>query len=70
MLTGTVHVFIRIVAVATINFILAGVWLLIEGGSYSRVALLMLEWYLGDIDTVDSFSRLIFEYLSYNMIEK
>ena len=29
-------VFIRIVAVATINFSLAGVWLLIEGGSYSR----------------------------------
>ena len=31
-------VFIRIVAAATINFSLAGVQLLIEGGSYSRVA--------------------------------
>ena len=32
-------VFIRIVAVATINFSLAWMWLLIKGGSYSRVAL-------------------------------
>ena len=31
-------VFIRIVAAATINFSLAGVRLLIEGGSYSRAA--------------------------------
>ena len=31
-------VFIQIVAVATINFSIAGVWLLIKGGSYSRVA--------------------------------
>ena len=31
-------VFNRIVAVATVNFSLAGVWLLIEGGSYSRAA--------------------------------
>ena len=31
-------VFIRIVAVATINFSLVGVRLLIEGGSYSRAA--------------------------------
>ena len=31
-------VFIRIVAAATINFSLAGVRLLIEGGSYSRTA--------------------------------
>ena len=34
----TYTVFIRIVAVATINFSLTGVRLLIEGGSYSRVA--------------------------------
>ena len=32
------YVFIRIVAAATINFSLAGVRLLIEGGSYSRTA--------------------------------
>ena len=31
-------VFIRIVATATTNFSLAGVWLLIEGSSYSRAA--------------------------------
>ena len=31
-------IFIQIVATATINFSLAEVWLLIEGGSYSRVA--------------------------------
>ena len=31
-------VFIWIVAVATINFSLTWMWLLIEGGSYSRVA--------------------------------
>ena len=34
-------VFIRIVAAATNNFSLAGVWLLIKGGSYSRAALLI-----------------------------
>ena len=34
----TYTVFIRIVAMATINFSLAGVWLLVEGGSYSRTA--------------------------------
>ena len=39
-------VFIRIVAVATINFSLTGVRLLIEGGSYSRAALLILERHL------------------------
>ena len=33
-------IFIRIVAVATINFSLAWVWLLIESGSYSRVAVI------------------------------
>ena len=33
-----ITVFIRIVAAATINFSLAGVRLLIEGSSYSRVA--------------------------------
>ena len=33
-----ITVFIRIVAAATINFSLAGVRLLIEGGSYSRAA--------------------------------
>ena len=31
-------VFIRIAAIATINFILAQVWLLIEDGSYLRAA--------------------------------
>ena len=31
-------VFTRIVAAATINFALFTVWLLIEGGSYSRAA--------------------------------
>ena len=39
-------VFIRIVAAATINFGLAGVRLLIEGGSYSRAAFIYLEGYL------------------------
>ena len=34
-------VFIQIVAVGTINFILAGVQVLIKGGSYSRVAILL-----------------------------
>ena len=41
-----VTVFIRIVAAATINFGLAGVRLLIEGGSYSRAAFIYLEGYL------------------------
>ena len=31
-------VFTRIVATATINFTCSSVWLLIEGGSYSRAA--------------------------------
>ena len=39
-------VFIQIVAAATIIFSLAGVRLLIEGGSYSRMALIILEQYL------------------------
>ena len=39
-------VFIRIVAAVTFNFSLAGVRLLIEGGSYSRTALIILERYL------------------------
>ena len=51
-------VFIRIVATATINFSLAGVRLLIEGGSYSRAAFINFgATPLGDIDTVDSFFR-------------
>ena len=37
-----ITVFTRIVAVATINFSLAGVRLLIEGGSYSRTAFIIL----------------------------
>ena len=43
---NTHSIFIRIVATATINFSLAGVQLLIEGGSYSRMALTILERYL------------------------
>ena len=35
--------FIQILAVATISFILAGLQLLIEGGSYSRAAFINLE---------------------------
>ena len=51
-------VFIRIVAVATINFRFAGVWLLIEGGSYSRAAFINFGVTpLGDIDTIDWFFR-------------
>ena len=38
--------FIQIVAAATINFSLAGVRLLIDGGSYSSMALIILEQYL------------------------
>ena len=44
-----ITVFIRIVAVATINFSLAGVRLLIEGGSYSRAAFI----YFGGIPCAD-----------------
>ena len=56
--TGVLTVFIRIVATATINFSLAGVRLLIEGGSYSRAAFINFgATPLGDIDTVDSFFR-------------
>ena len=39
----TVLNFIRILAVATINFSLAGVRLLIESGSYSKAAFINLE---------------------------
>ena len=54
-------VFIQILAAATINFSLAGVQLLIEGGSYLRVAFINFGTTpLGDIDTIDSF--FIFEY--------
>ena len=55
---STCTVFIRIVAAATINFSLAGVRLLIEGGSYSRTAFIYfggipfgpIRWYLVVID--------------------
>ena len=40
-LTNGATIFIQIVAMATTNFSLAGVRLLIEGGSYSRVAFLI-----------------------------
>ena len=36
-------IFIQIVAAATINFSLAWMWLLIEGGSSSRVAYIILQ---------------------------
>ena len=50
------YLFIRILAAATINFSLAGVWLLIEGGSYLREAIINFGAIdLGDIDTIDSF---------------
>ena len=52
-------VFIRILAAATINFSLAGVQLLIEGGSYLRAAFINFGvTSLGDIDTMTSFSGL------------
>ena len=38
--------FIRILAAVTINFSLAGVWLLIKGDSYSRAAFINLERHL------------------------
>ena len=48
-------VFIQILAAATINFSLAGVRLLIEGGAYSRAAFINFgAKHLGDIDTIDS----------------
>ena len=53
-------VFIRIVAVATINFSLTGVWLLIEGGSYWRKALFILDRYLYADPVVSSYDRLVF----------
>ena len=43
---NNITIFIRIVAAATINFSLAGVRLLIEGGSNSRAALIDLERHL------------------------
>ena len=53
-----ITVFIRIVAVATINFSLAGMRLLIKGGSYSRAAFINFGVTpLGGIDTIDSFFR-------------
>ena len=63
-------VFIRILAVATINFSLAGVRLLIEGGSYSRAN--FGETPLGDIDTIDSFFKTDFRYSRYTqcMLDK
>ena len=48
----------RIVAVATINFSLAGVRLLIEGGSYSKTA---LEGYLCTDPVVSCCDRLVFQ---------
>ena len=62
-----ITVFIRIVAAATINFSLAGVRLLIEGGSYSRAAFI----YFGGIPCADPVvsccDRLVFlDYLSNN----
>ena len=66
----TTTVFIQILAAATINFSLTGVWLLIEGGSYSRAAFINFgATPLGDIDTIDSFFRTDFEYSRY-MIDK
>ena len=55
-------VFIRILAAATINFSLAGVRLLIEGGSYSKAAFINFGAIsLAVIDTVDSFFRADFQ---------
>ena len=54
-------VFIRIVAAATINFSLAGVRLLIEGGSYSRTAFIYLEGYLCADPVVFCSDRLEFQ---------
>ena len=54
-------VFIQTLAVATINFNLARVRLLIEGGSYSRMVFINFGAIpLGDNDTIDSFLGLIF----------
>ena len=58
-----ITVFIQILATATINFSLAGVWLLIEGGSYLRAAFINLERHLLVILTRQTrFSGLNFEY--------
>ena len=54
-------VFIRIVAAATINFSLTGVRLLIEGGSYSRTAFIILEGYLCADPVVSCCDRLVFQ---------
>ena len=53
-------VFIQIVAAATINFSLAGVQPLIEGGSYSRTAFIS-EGYLCADPVVSSCDRLVFQ---------
>ena len=62
-------IFIRILAVTIINFSLAGVWLRIEGGSFSRAAFIDNNCFgvipLGDIDT---FFRT--NLISMYMIEK
>ena len=54
-------VFNQIVAAATINFSLAWVWLLIEGGSYSRAAFIYLPILDGgvneDCSTEDWFTK-------------
>ena len=48
----------------TVNFSLAGVWLLFEGSSYLSVAFINFGAIsLTDTDTVDLFSGLIFKYL-------
>ena len=55
-------VFVRIIATATINFSLAGLWLLFEGGFYSKAAFIKFGTIpLGDIDTIDSFFRTDFD---------
>ena len=61
-----ITVFIRIVAVATINFSLAWVRLLIEGGSYSRVAFIYFRPILDgivheDYSTEDWFAKTALE---------
>ena len=55
-------IFIRTLAAATINFSLAGVRLLIEGGSYSMAAFSNFgATPLGDIDMIDLFFRTDFQ---------
>ena len=55
------HKYRRIVAAATINFSLAGVRLLIEGGSYSRTAFIILEGYPCANPVVSCCDRLVFQ---------